>query len=148
MSTKSFRRAFQFFLTWAGGVVGQNAVGALNLARAEKWAEDRGITFEWEYDSDADSSWCQRCEHIRECGHIGRQTMQCKHVSCEHEFLGCTLKDPEGEFMESLWGIDGVTPQHRRVVEAELALEAYAQYEEQERTEQEMAKFIGQSFAL
>ena len=42
------RRAFQFFLEHAGGVVGQAAIGALHLARAELEAQDRGWHFKWE----------------------------------------------------------------------------------------------------
>jgi hypothetical protein len=81
------------------------------LAKAEQWGNDEGLSFEWEIDQGIDSSsfdddpepWALWC---------------------------CLARDASGEIVASLSGIDfgrDVEPwgqAYRRVVEAELALEA------------------------
>jgi hypothetical protein len=100
-------RDFQFFRDNAGYVVGQRAVGAIQLARAERQIDRLNWTIRWEedpelYDCDGD-----------QCGHY-------------HEVYGCILEDRNGHQLASLWGIADPDGNERRVVEAELAAEAIA----------------------
>ena len=53
-----FARAFKFFRENAGGIVGQSAVGAIALARAEVRAESMGLSVIWE---DEDHAWDADC---------------------------------------------------------------------------------------
>jgi hypothetical protein len=46
----SMRERYQFFAKHAGYIVGRHAEGALDLARAERWAEQNAIEFLWEDD--------------------------------------------------------------------------------------------------
>jgi hypothetical protein len=89
------------------------ASGARQLARAEEWARDQGYWFEWMPDCDG----CTGCE----CG-----SGDCPCCDgAPHETLGCVMLDADGGVMPySLWGVCGATSAYRRVVEAELALEA------------------------
>jgi len=94
------------------------------LAAAKTYAREQGWTYAWEYDSDG----CIGCD----CG-----SSECDCASgADHETLGCILRDSEpscydswgrptgGAVLASLWGICGATSEYKRVVEAELALEA------------------------
>lgn len=102
------REAYDFFRENAGGIVGHNAECAIALARAEAYARAHDWTYEWEYD---DTPW--------EC--------DCGERDCQpNEVLGCILQDEHGNPLGSLWGIGDPDRHYRRVVEAELALEAYA----------------------
>ena len=106
------RKAFRFFHENAGYVVGQRAIGAAALARAEEKAADAGITFRWEHDHDPDISWMSETEKKQ-----------------DHEILGCMAMSVCGECgqrkqLASLWGIVDPSNEYRRVIEAELALEA------------------------
>jgi hypothetical protein len=101
------RKNFEFFFKHAGYIVGERAKGALNLARAEQYAEERGWSFDWTWDDNADSSWMDEKERER-----------------DHEALGCILRDENGEVIESLWGIFDPDENYRRVVQAELASQA------------------------
>lgn len=94
---------------------------AQSLARAEAEASERGWSFEWPWDE----SGCSGCD-------CGSNDCPCSSGS-EHETLGCVLKDENGKTLESLWGICGATPTYSRVVEAELAAEALARVEEEEK---------------
>jgi hypothetical protein len=57
-------RAFRFFQEQAGYIVGQRALNALSLAKAEYWASVKGIEFVTMSDGDADASfvgtWSER----------------------------------------------------------------------------------------
>lgn len=114
------REAFEFFRDHGGGVVGERALGALHLARAEAYASDQRWRFEWSDDQDADLSWCECAD--------GR-------VKHHHEVLWCCLRDADGKVLESLGGIVDADRAYGRVIEAELASEAYAKIaaEEKER---------------
>jgi hypothetical protein len=101
------RKDYQFFFKQAGYVVGERAKGALNLARAEQYAEQHGWSFDWTPDDDADWSWMDDKERKR-----------------EHEVFGCVLRDENGNAIESLWGIFDPDENYQRVVQAELASEA------------------------
>lgn len=54
---KALLPAYKFFKQNAGYIVGQQALGALALAKAEKWAQENDIEFSWQYDDDADYSF-------------------------------------------------------------------------------------------
>jgi hypothetical protein len=116
------RKAFRFFLEHAGYATPPGrAACALGLSRAEERAKAVGITFEWEWDEDADLSWMD--DRDRYYHHDGG-----KRHPREHEVLGCIARGPDGEHLASLWGIVDADASYRRVVEAELAAEALADY--------------------
>lgn len=79
--------------------------GAKALARAEAEASARGWRVEWEGDPEAYEMGDAETEEPR-------------------EVLGAVLRDENGHVLGSLWGIGDPTREYRRVVEAELALEA------------------------
>lgn len=122
---RTYLEAYRFFKQNAGGVVGESSLGADALARAEMAVQrdiDRGrAEYEWSPDEDPDLSWCQGCEsgaHARP--EVGG-----------HGLWVCVLKK-DRQVVASLGGIDfgagdNVTPSdpYKRVVEAELAAEAY-----------------------
>lgn len=84
--------------------------GAEDLADAEAWAESRGLEVDWMADNDADTSCA--------CGE-------------DHgPAYGAVLRAEDRTALESLWGItlDGWDDPYRRVVAAELALEARAAF--------------------
>jgi hypothetical protein len=89
------------------------AACAIELARAEVKAwDDEQIRFRWEYDLEPDLSWC-------DCGHC--ETHECLVCVCEVRCGEC-----EGWTTAAvLGGIIDAGEDYRRIVEAELALEAY-----------------------
>jgi hypothetical protein len=108
--------AVKFFLKNAGarypsgatGTKKREAVkaGAFRLAAAECALENRGARVEWEHD-----------EAPYDPGdNVGYEP---KEVLC------AVLRDSSGKVLESLCGIDDPTRAYARVVEAELALEAF-----------------------
>lgn len=127
---KQLRRAFQFFLKHSGYCVGQRAKGALQLARAERWAETEGYTFEWRYDADADLGdheyWCNAARRDK-AGYDsdGNQiTSYRRRPECAgHEAEYCLMLDRNNHVVQSLHGILDATGDYRRVVQAELASE-------------------------
>jgi hypothetical protein len=112
----SDRRAYDFFRQQAGGVVGRNAEGAWQLVKAEKEAEERGWTVEWEPEQDPDTSWMND-EELKEARSGGI------------EILSALLRDENGEVLASLGEIAILRGDQKypRVVEAELALEALSE---------------------
>jgi hypothetical protein len=111
--TNSMLRAYRFFFANAGYIVGQRAVCALQLARAEQYADDNDWQTEWVDDDCPDLSWMSEQEQAQ-----------------PHEVLGCVLKDADGNVLASLWGITDPDAGYIRVVKAELASEAV--YNEQQ----------------
>lgn len=103
---KHTRRAFRFFHENAGYVLGERAIGALALARAEDWAHGAGLEYVWEYSVDPDTSW-----------------MDARQRECSNEFTDCVAY-LDGVPVASLHEIYNADATYRRVVEAELALEA------------------------
>jgi len=101
--------AFRFFATHAGGVVGRNAQTALELAKAEALAEKAGWVVSWEPDADADWSWMSDAEKKK-----------------DHDVEVATIRNSRGVVLGSLGGIFDADRNYRRVVGAELALEALA----------------------
>jgi len=89
--------------TWEEG----RTRSAVRLAQAETWAVQEGLRYCWWPDPD------------------GCCMDDCDHADCEY----CELVHPDGIVRESLSGICGATPDYRRVVQAELALEAMGRQE-------------------
>jgi hypothetical protein len=81
--------------------------GAMKLAQAEHEAEERGWTVEWNYDNEP-------------------YDMDDAETEMPSEVLVAILKDASGNVIGSLSGIGDPDNNYRRVVEAELALEALA----------------------
>lgn len=112
-TTAALRPAFRFFHEWAGYCVGERAIGALSLVRAERQAHDAGHSFEWSIDPEIDSS---EFSDERPTWALWQCVMR----------AGCP-SDEEGRVLASLHGIDfGREGEpwgdpYRRVVEAELA---------------------------
>lgn len=79
--------------------------GAIALARAEAEASSRGWRVEWEGDPEPYEMGDAETEE-------------------PNEVLGAVLRDEDGHNLASLWGIGDPDRNYRRVVEAELALEA------------------------
>lgn len=117
-------KAYLFFKENAGYIVGKRAQGALAMAKAERWAKEECLEFIWETDpfsSPDDFEFEADKAHVR-----------------EHDAVGCILFRPcpehgvdckHAEHLASLWGIteslnNRERDNYRRVVEAELALEA------------------------
>jgi hypothetical protein len=82
--------------------------GAAALVTAERWAQSHGWSFVWEGDWDVNHETEYDCYE-----HGGPTTCEC-----------CVMYDEHGNVLASLGCIDDATDQYRRVVEAELALEA------------------------
>ncbi len=101
------REAYRFFRENAGYIVGESAVCAMRLARAERAAQDRGWSFDWQWDDEP-----------YELGDGEPEP--------PNEVLGCVLRDEHGRALGSLWGIGDPSPAYVRVVQAELASEACA----------------------
>lgn len=108
------RKRYRFFRKHGGGCVGENAKGALQLARAEIAAEARSWKYEWPWDEGADYSFVDDWP----------EKERARFLEIDHEVLGCVLKDSTDEHLESLWGIFDASREYGRVVEAELAVEA------------------------
>ena len=116
--SETLRERYHFFKEHAGYVVGERAVCAIRLARAEAFAETHGVEFKWEWDND-----CQDPDFQPAKG---------------NEMLGCVCMDADGNVLGSLWGIEVSSPSfiqgvprdpYLRVIQAELALEARAEFE-------------------
>jgi hypothetical protein len=86
--------------------------GAVKLAEAEAWAKSAGVEFEW------DDDW-EVGDHKEE---FGDDSAYADGGPDTCESAAAVL---DGEIIGSLCCIDDATPEYRRVVEAELALEAH-----------------------
>ena len=152
-------RAYKFFRENAGWVVGQNAQGALALARAELKAEELGRVFAWEGDEDGydtvsdyhdpKDGTCPiealRKRYEEGDGFIRDQILKAKLAPtypessygrtykrvggwCDHEVEVCVVYAEDDESRDhplaSLGGIIDADDTYRRVVEAELAMDA------------------------
>ncbi len=106
----TLRKAFQFFLKYAPySTPPGRAACALELARAERRAWNEGITFEWDWDWDFDPA------------NLPAEDLD---PARQHEIFCCRAVSPSGETLAALCGVVDPTSEYRRVVEAELALEA------------------------
>ena len=107
------RKAFRFFFGNAGYVVGERALCAAALTRAEeRYERDPNVRFRWEPDEGADLSW-----------------MEPEEASKVNEVFGCTMETRCGscgqwQHAESLWGVVDPDKAYMRVVQAELAAQA------------------------
>lgn len=82
--------------------------GAIKLAEAEQWAKSQGHTFVWEED------WLVG-SHVDEFDAYDSEPEICESA---------TMLDSDDNVLASLGCVDDATDDYRRVVEAELALEA------------------------
>ena len=118
------RKRFRWFLPRVGGIFGQRAKTAIDLARAEIWASDQALETVWQFDQDGDlgdhAYWCaaakrgERCEHVIEWCALIRP--------CDDHGIDCR----HAETLASLGGIIDADSEYRRIVAAELASEAMA----------------------
>jgi phage/plasmid-like protein (TIGR03299 family) len=133
----ALRKAFQFFLKHAGYIVGQRAAGALSLARAEQWATDNDLEYVWSDDPDTDLGdhelWCANARRRQRKYSIPPETRRKLVFCCEHYGYQCLLVRPcpdhgtdckHAEVLAALGGILDPDNNYRRIVEAELALDA------------------------
>jgi len=144
MNTKR-QKAFKFFFENAGwSNPPGKAACSLEYARAEEEAEARGWTVKWRLDEDSHLDvfgvleCCERankqCEYERHSH--GRYKVCLYHYYDAHGDAMCaTLYDEEGEILASLGMIEGATSEYRRVIEAELVLEALGELRVAEATE-------------
>lgn len=126
------RTAYHFFLRHAGysynpatetKIAGRRRC-ARQLATAEQWASDQGLVFEWQDDPDCspdDFEFPEDQEHVRNHGAVGCILYR----PCPEHGTDCK----HAEHLGSLWGIteslnNAKRDAYRRVVQAELALEA------------------------
>ena len=118
----ALNRATLFFAKHAGYATPPGRMAcARRLAEAERWAEGI-LTFTWDWDVCSDYTWCDVGEHIG---------LRCQHAPThEHEILAVSSRYADGSQGPSLGGIADPDEDYRRVVEAELALEAMAKVEE------------------
>ena len=132
---QSLRQAFQFFLALlahGSARVGSNATDALALARAERDAQAVGVYFLWRPDERADLSWLDGKDDN------GRFLFPKSYREQHHDVDSCRAILPCAEWeipeiasnchhadeLASLYGITDADNTYRRVIEAELALEA------------------------
>lgn len=108
--------AFKFFRP-RNGQIGRRATVGVALARAEIAAKEKGIAFQWQDDPDGmpEDGKCS-------CG-CGAEIQACE---------GCLAYSGRYEHLSSLWGIWDADPDYRRIVMAELALEALDELERRE----------------
>ena len=99
--------------------------GARALAEAERMARSFGWEYHWTDDWEIGS-------HVK---YYGEQSFPEEPATCEC----CQLLDAGGVVLESLSCIDDADKNYRRVVEAELALEAISKREERLASEAESA---------
>lgn len=122
----TLRDAFRFFHTWGGGIVGQQAISAIAEARAFRalnaQVHEGTLAILWDADDDPDVLWMDD-RQAREYRDGDTQMLTCRIVRpCPDHGTGC----PHAETLASLGSIHVRTGNdtYRRVVEAELALEA------------------------
>lgn len=134
----TIQERYRFFLDeHAGYVVGRAAEGALDLARAEAWAEemeDAGrLSIRWEYDDEPYDQDIYTQEEAARKFDTGAWTGP----------YGCVLR-LEGDVAASLWGIvfgpEELNDPYARVVAAELAAEARSDFAREEAERERAAR--------
>lgn len=100
MKTNRLYAAYRFFRTQVHG-----ASYALSLARAERDAQAEGLFFEWQHEPYVDPKDWEDCD-------------------MPEEVLWCACRTEDGECLASLCDIGDPSRDYRRVVAAQLALEA------------------------
>ena len=106
--------AQQFFYDHAGFSYNPATRSASDLARAETYAAGHDWEFTWEPDFDADASFVDTWDSLA----------QADWNSTDHECEVCILRDSDGNILSSCGGIFDADSDYRRVIQAELALEA------------------------
>jgi len=113
---KQVLNAYKHFRQYGvGGLVGTDAQYCLALARIEHIADQAGIVPQWDYDQ-----YCDR-------GPIdwGWPESEIKRwEQSSHECESCSVVTDDGEYAASLSGIWDADTDYRRLIEAELLLEA------------------------
>jgi hypothetical protein len=116
-----YTRAVKFFYTHAGFSYDPNKEtkrqGKMRCARALARAEAYAYKHDWNYQWGEDSCIGGDCGEIETCEHPCCQ-------GTEHECLWCSLADANGKHLASLGSICEPSAEYKRVVKAELALEA------------------------
>jgi hypothetical protein len=100
------RRGILWFAEHAGYIVGKRLEGSKALYDAEQTAKAAGCYWEWVDDPD------------------GAPRRGDEHFGKVEYSESCTLRDDNGEWLASLGGIWDADDNYRRVIQAELALEA------------------------
>lgn len=97
-----------------GGIVGENAKYCLSLARIEYIAAKSGIVPQWEpdYFADTPEDWGWEQKYID------------KWNKSDHYAESCCVVTAEGDYAASLSGIWDADMDYRRLIEAELLLDA------------------------
>lgn len=116
-ATQRLKEPFRFFSENAGYAVGRRAIGALALARAEQWAEENDVRFDWEYDEAYEEYADAQGDHAGWCS---KERQGIPHT---HRVLWCGARKGN-DILASLAGIIDPDWKYSRVVEAELAFEA------------------------
>lgn len=106
---------YRFFHRNAGYVVGRRAASALALAKAELLLEQYDLHVAWDIDEFADDSFVDTWEPAAKKAWRSR----------EHYAWVAMCKNPYGAVLACTSGIFDPDEDYRRVVAAELALEAY-----------------------
>ena len=97
---------------------------ARETVKAMAHAEAQGWTWEWHDDSESfDPHDCDGG-----APHCGWCPPGAEPPCPGHDCEGCVLRDADGNQLGSLWNIVDANDTYRRVVEAELACEAYYQH--------------------
>lgn len=109
---------FRFFREHAGYRVGYNAAGALALTRAENWYLNNETEYKWEDDPEPWGDFFVDAEHNDD--YVPHTIEGCVLQMTET----CSLGFKHTIVLASLWGIADADDNYRRVVEAEMALEA------------------------
>ena len=119
MPDSSLVSSFRFFRKHAGYIVGENAKGALQLARAEALATQLNWACTWEGDDDPDYSFVD----------MWGEKYRKEFNSRSHECFVAILRDENRKVVASLGGIIDPDNAYMRVIEAELASEGSAQWQ-------------------
>jgi len=139
------QEAFRFFFVNAGwSNPPGKAACALACAKAEEEAEARGWTAKWKWEEESHLDvfgvleCCERankkCQHERHSH--GSYEVCPDHYDVVHgDAMWAGLYDEKGNLLASLGMIEGVTSEYRRVIEAELVLEALGELRVAEATE-------------
>lgn len=112
----SLVKAYRFFKANAGYIVGQASQFALQMARAEIAARNTDVIYTWGFDDYCDDSFVDTWDNTGKA----RKQWDAQDHACEY----CDLHDADGNLLASLCGIWDASADYRRVVQAELALEA------------------------
>lgn len=109
---------------------------AVDLTRAERYAQENEWEFEWESDWSVGSH--------KDFFGKGSAYEDSEPSTCE----SCLLRDSDGKVLETLSCIDDADSNYRRVIEAELASEAMHRQIDEQLREIEVNIFVNRCYAL